>query len=71
MNKPVPPTGLRAVRLMTGWPIGLLAQEADVAISTIRRLETGVTVEPSEKTRRALSRVLKVTEASLFKQVGK
>ena len=65
MRRPVPPTGLRAVRLMKGWPIGLLAQEADMAISTIRRAETGLT-EPSQKTRRALSRVLGVSAATLF-----
>jgi transcriptional regulator with XRE-family HTH domain len=65
MNKPAPPTGLRAVRLAKGWPIGLLAEEADMAISTIRRAETGLT-EPSQKTRRALAKALGVSQADLF-----
>jgi len=37
-----------------------------MAESTIRRLETGLTKEPSQTTRRVLSRVLKVSEAVLF-----
>ena len=61
-----PPTGLRAVRLMKGWPIGELAEATGLAISTIRRLETGQTAEPSEKTRRALSRKLGVNERKLL-----
>ena len=65
-RKPVPPTGLRAVRLMKGWPIGELAEAADMAISTIRRLETGSTKEPSQKTRRELSRLLGVSPSKLF-----
>jgi transcriptional regulator with XRE-family HTH domain len=66
IRKPMPPKGLRALRLMKGWPIGALAAEADMAESTIRRLETGSTKEPSQKTRRALSRVLGVSASKLF-----
>jgi len=63
---PVPPTGLRSVRLMKGWRIGALAQDADVAVSPIRRLETGLTKEPSQKTCKALAKVLEVSPSKLF-----
>jgi len=71
MRKPVPPRGLRAVRLMKGWRIGVLAAEADMAESTIRRLETGSTKEPSQRTRRALAKVLRVSVSKLFGKAGK
>jgi transcriptional regulator with XRE-family HTH domain len=71
MRKPIPPVGLRAVRLMKGWRIGALADEAGVAPSTIRRLETGQHKEPSQNTRVALSRVLGVSASKLFTKVGK
>jgi len=66
MRKPVPPVGLRAARLLRGWPIGALAEAADMAPSTIRRLETGSTHEPTDRVRRDLSRVLKVSQRELF-----
>src|SRR5258708_12416023 len=70
MGKPVPPTGLRAVRLRLRWRIGALATEAAMAPSTIRRLETGLTKEPSDRVRRDLSRVLGVSASKLFGRWG-
>jgi transcriptional regulator with XRE-family HTH domain len=60
-----PASKLRLMRLAKGWPIGLLAEEADMAISTIRRAETGLT-DPSQKTRRALAKALGVNQVALF-----
>jgi transcriptional regulator with XRE-family HTH domain len=70
-RKPVPPTGLRALRLKLGWRIGVLAAEAEVAESTVRRLETGEHKEPSGRVRRALARKLEVRASKLFGKVGK
>jgi transcriptional regulator with XRE-family HTH domain len=61
-----PASKLRLTRVAKRWRIGALAAEAGMAISTIRRLETGSTKEPSQKTRRALSRVLGVSASKLF-----
>lgn len=66
MNKRKPASKLRLARVAKGWPIGALAEEAGLAISTIRRLETGVTEEANQTTRRALSRVLGVSASKLF-----
>jgi len=62
-----PASKLRLARVAKGWRIGDLAEAADhMAISTIRRLETGKTKEPSQTTRRALAKVLGVSASKLF-----
>jgi transcriptional regulator with XRE-family HTH domain len=66
MRKPVPPHGLRAVRLMKGWGIKALADAIGVQESTIWRLESGATKNPSEKTRQGLQCVLGVSASKLF-----
>ncbi len=61
-----PASKLRLVRVAKGWRIGALADAADIAVSTIRRLETGWTKEPSDRVRRALARKLRVSASKLF-----
>ncbi len=61
-----PASRLRLARIRAGWPIGELAEAIDVAESTIRRLEVGLTDEPSDRVRRALARKLGVRASRLF-----
>src|SRR5439155_18238247 len=61
-----PASKLRLVRVAKGWGIGKLAVDVGVAESTIRRLEVGLTEEPSDRVRRALARKLGVAQADLF-----
>jgi transcriptional regulator with XRE-family HTH domain len=66
MRKPVPPHGLRAVRLMKGWGIKALADAIGIEESTLWRLESGATKAPKVETRVALAKVLGVSEPMLF-----
>jgi transcriptional regulator with XRE-family HTH domain len=66
MRKPVPPTGLCAVRLMKGWRRGALADAVGLAPCSLYRIETGKTKQPKLATRRALTKVLGVAESKLF-----
>jgi transcriptional regulator with XRE-family HTH domain len=61
-----PASRLRLTRVAKGWRIGALAEAIDVAESTIRRLEVGLTEEPSDRVRRALARKLGISAAKLF-----
>ncbi len=67
--KPARP--LRLARVRAGWRIGALAQAIDVAETTLWRLETGLTKEPSQKTRTALGTVLGVAPSKLFGKTGR
>jgi len=71
MRKPVPPRGLRAVRLMKGWGIKALAEAIGIEESTLWRLESGATKAPKVATRVALAKALGVSDAALFGKAGR
>ncbi len=66
MRDPIPPTGLRAARLMKGWRVIDLAKAIHVAESTVWRIETGAIKQPRLGVRKALAKALGVAESKLF-----
>lgn len=62
---------LRVERVKARWGLKALAKKAGLNRSSLYRIETGLTQVPSQKTRRALAKVLGVKEADLFSKVGK
>jgi transcriptional regulator with XRE-family HTH domain len=71
MSDPVPPSPLRAARLLAGWRGPDLAAAVGLNENTLYRIESGRTKKPTPKTRQKLAAALKVKEADLFKPVGR
>jgi transcriptional regulator with XRE-family HTH domain len=60
MREPMPPSRLRAARLMKGWRIIDLAGAVGLRENGLYRIESGRTKAPKLATRRRLAAVLKV-----------
>jgi transcriptional regulator with XRE-family HTH domain len=67
MRDPVPPSRLRAARLMAGWKINDLAAVVGLSRWTLWRFETGLR-QPTPTTRRALSDALGVNAGDLVEK---
>ena len=70
VRDPVPPSPLRAARLLRGFKAADLAKTVGVCRMTLWRFESGLR-QPTTPTRRALSDALGAKEDDLFAKVGK
>lgn len=66
MRDPVPPSPLRAARLLAGWRVPALAAAVGLSENGLYRIESGRTKMPTPDHRRRLAAVLGVAESELF-----